>query len=208
MKQNQADRNLLIIFVVLAGLMAFMMLSGCSTGDTPVYIEQTTPTPTPSPVLTPVSGLSCNVYDLSVLQPANLPIFDSSPSQAIVGSTVAVSQPIASYMITGQVDFTTPQQILAGSGVAQTTWFAVDCTGKFDVTTGNVYSLSLNSDDGSQLLIDNTSIILNNGLHSATSKSASVAITPGTHTIELQYFQGPGQAVLQLYSNLSLEFHQ
>jgi hypothetical protein len=108
--------------------------------------------------------------------------------------------------MTEQINFSTQAAMLAGSGSTLTTWYALDCTGVFNVPATQVYNLTLNSDDGSQLLIDGVSIIDNDGEHSATSKSGSIALEAGQHSVELQYFQGPGVVELQLLSNIGMEF--
>jgi hypothetical protein len=108
----------------------------------------------------------------------------------------------------GTLDYTTPQEMLLGSGQIYTTWYALDCKGAFTVSATEVYGFMLNSDDGSALYIDGFQVIDNDGLHSATAKQASIALEAGIHTIELQYFQGPGSAILQLFSNVPINFYQ
>lgn len=162
----------------------------------------------PIPVLTPPAGLLCNLYDLSLSPPSMLPNFEPEASQAALNQGESVGPSIATWLMAEVIDFTTANAMQAGSGYSLETNYAMDCKGLFTASDTDIYDLSLNSDDGSQLLIDGASIILNDELHSAKSVSATVAITKGVHTVELQYFQGPGVAVLQLYSNLPMNFHQ
>jgi hypothetical protein len=166
-----------------------------------------TPTATPAPVAPTLSaGLLCNLYNLAASQPSSLPSFSPGGSQAVVSGQVPAGPIAVTFVMTEQINFSTQAAMLAGSGSTLTTWYALDCTGVFNVPATQVYNLTLNSDDGSQLLIDGVSIIDNDGEHSATSKSGSIALEAGQHSVELQYFQGPGVVELQLLSNIGMEF--
>ena len=162
-----------------------------------------TPTPTPTPLQ---SGLLCNLYNLAATQPTSLPNFNPEPSQTIVGSQTNAGPSVATWIMSSQIDFLTQQAMLSGSGQSLTTWYAIDCQGVFEATGTQDYLFTLNSDDGSALLIDGFTVIDNDGEHSAKAISGSIALEAGQHTIELQYFQGPGVAVLQLFSNITMEF--
>lgn len=180
--------------------MTFMLIAitACNTDSSSSFITSR-----------PAVGLSCNVWDLSANPPTVLPSFNpSGNSQAIVSGQEIVGVPTATYTITGPINFLTQATMLAGSGLTLTVNYALDCKGYFTSNVEQVYELTLNSDDGSQLLIDGFSIIDNDGEHAETSKSANIAATQGQHSIELQYFQGPGVVALQLFSNIGMEFYQ
>jgi PA14 domain len=162
-----------------------------------------TPTPTPAPL---AAGLSCNLYDLSITQPSALPSFNTGTTQVVVNGQVSAGPIVATFPMLGMINFPTSQTMLAGSGSTLTTWYALDCTGVFTVPTTQQYNLTLNSDDGSQLLVDGVSVVDDDGVHSATSKSGSVILESGQHSIELQYFQGPGNVELELLSNVDMVF--
>jgi hypothetical protein len=70
-------------------------------------------------------------------------------------------------------------------------WFAIDYTGRFWTETPGDYRFSLLSDDGSNLYIDNTLVIDNDGLHAPQERLATVNLTHGVHDIRVSYFQGP-----------------
>ena len=70
-------------------------------------------------------------------------------------------------------------------------WFAIDYTGRFWIDKPGLYRFALTSDDGSRLDIDDQTIVDNDGLHSAVTKSGSVELSGGIHRIRVQYFQGP-----------------
>jgi hypothetical protein len=201
----------ILLVVVLLIFLNFVV--GCSSHNSSSTVPTPSPSPSPGANLQPqggvLSGLSCNVYDLSVSMPQDLPNFNPTASQTILnGSQVSAGTPVSSFEMNAVIDFVTPQAILAGSYQTMTTWFALDCTGYMDVSEYSSYSFTINSDDGSQLLIDGLSVIDNDGLHAALPKQGDIVLPLGTHSVELQYFQGPGDAVLQLFSNLPVEFYQ
>jgi hypothetical protein len=70
-------------------------------------------------------------------------------------------------------------------------WFAIDYNGEFRVGVPARYQFRLLSDDGSKLFIDSKLVIDNDGTHGVRMKEGSISLTPGKHTIEVQYFQGP-----------------
>ncbi len=79
-------------------------------------------------------------------------------------------------------------------------WFALRYTGKFTVTAAGTYSFRLMSDDGSKLYIDGRLVIDNDGVHAPSDASGSVNLTAGSHTIVVEYFQGPAvEIALQLF---------
>jgi PA14 domain len=61
------------------------------------------------------------------------------------------------------------------------------------------YTFRLVSDDGAIVSIDGTSIIENDGVHSATEKTGPVHLVKGTHAIAVDYYQAVGSVALQLF---------
>lgn len=79
-------------------------------------------------------------------------------------------------------------------------WFGIVYTGKFGITKSGNYKFKLISDDGSKLWIDGKQVINNDGVHPPTDVEESVVLTAGTHTIRVEYFQGPrDELALQLF---------
>jgi hypothetical protein len=79
-------------------------------------------------------------------------------------------------------------------------WFAIRYTGAFEISLEGEYAFRLLSDDGSRLIIDGDLIIDNDGQHSPKSVSGAVYLNPSQHSIEVDYFQGPRDAIaLQLF---------
>jgi hypothetical protein len=70
-------------------------------------------------------------------------------------------------------------------------WFAIDYRGRFWIQKPGLYRFALTSDDGSRLDIDDQTVVDNDGIHPALTKSSSVELSGGIHRIRVQYFQGP-----------------
>ncbi len=62
----------------------------------------------------------------------------------------------------------------------------------------DVYTFSLNSDDGSRLWIDGKLVVDNDGLHGAVTKMGSAPLAKGAHKIEIGWFNQTGGAALDL----------
>lgn len=79
-------------------------------------------------------------------------------------------------------------------------WFGIEYTGFFKPIKTGKYLFKLVSDDGSQLFIDDSLFINNDGLHAATPVQGNVYLSNNLHSIKLRYFQGPRfQLGLQLF---------
>lgn len=76
--------------------------------------------------------------------------------------------------------------------------FAVRYAATFEVAQAGTYVFYLASDDGSRLFIDGREIIANDGLHAIVELSGSTALTSGTHTLELRFFEAGGDAAVDL----------
>ena len=78
--------------------------------------------------------------------------------------------------------------------------FGADLTGFFSVSTDGTYTFVINSDDGSEFLIDGKTVIDNGGSHGASPVSASVMLTAGVHPFEIQHFEeGTGGSGVDLF---------
>ncbi len=69
---------------------------------------------------------------------------------------------------------------------------------QLEVPVSGNYRFFLTSDDGSRLTIDNQQIINNDGTHTAQTKSTSVNLQSGLHSIEVDYFQATDKHTLIL----------
>lgn len=76
--------------------------------------------------------------------------------------------------------------------------FGLIFTGYFNAPSDGIYTFYLNADDGAVLLINNKTVIDNDGLHSAMEKSGQVALKKGAHLFELRFIEGGGGYTLEL----------
>ncbi len=82
---------------------------------------------------------------------------------------------------------------------AHDTHFGFRYTGFLKVPKRGVYQFAVTSDDGSRLLIDNQVVVDNDGLHSAREKTGLVALAPGLHSIQVDFFERDGGFDLKVY---------
>jgi hypothetical protein len=78
-------------------------------------------------------------------------------------------------------------------------WFLIDYTGSFITTTSGPYEFRLHSDDGSYLYVDNQLVIENDGKHAPASRSGTISLVAGTHSIKVRYAQTTDRMALQLF---------
>lgn len=91
--------------------------------------------------------------------------------------------------------FTAAQQAMLGY-----TDYAIDCNGYIDVPATGNYTLTMGSDDGSELIIDNQSVLNMPVLQPYATSSVTLPLYSGLHRVNVLYFQGPAVAIgLQLY---------
>jgi hypothetical protein len=69
-------------------------------------------------------------------------------------------------------------------------------TGWVTVPESGVWTFFTNSDEGSRLLIGNTVVVSNDGIHAMLEKSGSIALAAGTHAIRIEFFERTGSAGL------------
>ncbi len=76
--------------------------------------------------------------------------------------------------------------------------FGLRFRGAITVPADGEYTFWLNSDDGSQLLVDGRRLINNDGDHAPVEKSARVTLKAGPHSFSLLFFQSGGGHELNL----------
>ena len=79
--------------------------------------------------------------------------------------------------------------------------FSIDYQGFINIPADGIYTLSLNSDDGSKLFISEKLVIDNDGLHGPTTKSEDLALGKGLHSIRISFFENSGGNNLELLWN-------
>jgi hexosaminidase len=88
--------------------------------------------------------------------------------------------------------------VIGLSGAERAEQFGVRLTGFLRVPADAVYEFALLSDDGSVLRIAGQTVVDHDGPHSAREKTGAIALAAGLHPIDVSYFQGEGDRVLEL----------
>jgi hypothetical protein len=76
--------------------------------------------------------------------------------------------------------------------------FVTEAIGYLDITAAGSYDFRLTSDDGSRLLIDDTEVIDNGGVHGSTPKDGSVELAEGYRALRIEHFDSGGGQQLRL----------
>src|SRR5262249_2277664 len=76
--------------------------------------------------------------------------------------------------------------------------FGIQYTGTVTVSVPGTYTFSTNSDDGSDLRIDTTTVVSNDGFHGMLQVDGTIALAVGTHTLRVRYFEAGGGQALQV----------
>jgi mono/diheme cytochrome c family protein len=76
--------------------------------------------------------------------------------------------------------------------------YAVRFEGVFQIDSPGEYRFTLNSDDGSRLLVDGKRVVNNDGIHPAQVARGGARLTKGIHKVEVDFFQGGGGAELSV----------
>lgn len=76
--------------------------------------------------------------------------------------------------------------------------FGVQITGNIEVEEGGVFNFHIGGDDGVVLFINGEEVVDNDGLHGFRTRSGEIELEPGTHVIEVRYFENYGHAGLKV----------
>jgi hypothetical protein len=77
--------------------------------------------------------------------------------------------------------------------------FSVEWSGWLRIDRAGQYTFSTQSDDGSTVEIDGHLVVDNGGVHAATRRTATIAMTEGLHQIRLRFLQATG--VYEFYAS-------
>jgi hypothetical protein len=88
-------------------------------------------------------------------------------------------------------------QIWEGLGAPADNFLAV-LTGFLDLKEAGNYDFWTTSDDGSKLWIDNVLVVDNGGLHAPVKRMGTVNLSPGFHSIVVEFFEAGGGAFLEI----------
>jgi len=81
--------------------------------------------------------------------------------------------------------------------------FALSFTGYIKLPETDVYTFTIDSDDGTNLFIADRKLADNDGVHGMREMSGEIALEAGMHKIKLMYFQGRGGLGLNVYYQAS-----
>ena len=73
--------------------------------------------------------------------------------------------------------------------------FAIHFRAELEINIPGTYVFELSSDDGSQLYINGSLVVDNDGIHPAMSRRGRIRLGTGIHPVEIHYFQGPREAI-------------
>jgi len=130
------------------------------------------------PAATLPSGLRAEYFALN--DPVSLPNFD-------------LLTPIASEVVP-LLDYPSTGGVFAGSGLAENVGALF--TGYLNAPHAGLFTLSLESDDGSRLRIGDTVVVNNDFLHGMFEVFGTVALEKGWHPIRVEFFERGGGAGL------------
>ena len=77
--------------------------------------------------------------------------------------------------------------------------YAIQFSGYINIPVTGIYSFYINSDDGSQLYLDDQKLVDNDGSHGDLEKSGDKALSAGMHRFTVNYFQNEAGQNLQVY---------
>jgi YVTN family beta-propeller protein len=77
--------------------------------------------------------------------------------------------------------------------------FGLQFTGTLTVPQAGTYRFSTASDDGSDLRIDSTRVVNNDGLHALMEVEGTIALSAGTHSLRVRFFEKSGGEALNVY---------
>jgi hypothetical protein len=69
--------------------------------------------------------------------------------------------------------------------------YAVRCFTTLKIPHSGLHTFSITSDDGMRILLSNSPILQDDGLHAPRTTTAVVSLSSGTYPLEVQWFQGP-----------------
>ncbi len=154
--------------VLRAGLAGLVCMTVCEAADAQDDALVTEP------------GVSIRLYDIG------LPMTKLRP--LVPGQTPNVSK------VVPQLDLNSDRKDFAPLEY----FFLLHADGYLQIDTPGAYEFELTSDDGSALWIDGQKVIDNDLEHSARAMTGSIELSQSLHAVEVQFFQGVGDAVLTL----------
>ncbi len=150
--------------------------------------------------VTPVgTGLSGQYYNLTPTIVANAdPDFATltTLTTLLQNQTPAVTAPTTTGGAT-KIDFSNggtygTGQAFSTQGFTSISNFIVRYSGEINITTPGVTTFYTTSDDGSMLFVDGQTVVSNNAIQPAATRTGSINLTAGLHDITVAYYQVSG----------------
>ncbi len=207
---------------ILVGLAVLLLLLGSFAGgavavksgfelpwlaqSAPIVLPTATATATSTPLPTATLQPTATPRPTPTLVPTRAPTPRPTPTRVPVGTgllgtyfpNVTLSPPSASSHPDAVINFTTWASNPPIPGVASN--YSVRWTGFIVPLYTETYTFTTNSDDGVRLVVNNQLIVDNWTYHGATLNTGTISLTKGVrYPITLDYFQGGGDAVIQLF---------
>jgi hypothetical protein len=148
-----------------------------ASGTVDVVVE---PLRTPENPIGSSPGLVARYYALS--SPLQLPDFTALTPYA--SATVS------------DINFASTTGAFADSGRADNVGAVFE--GWIEVPSDGAWTFTLESDEGSRLLIGSEVVVANDGVHTMTSRSGMIGLAAGRHALRIEYFERTGSAGLLL----------
>ena len=147
------------------------------TASATVFVEMT-PLRAPENPVNPAPQLDARYFVLSA--PTALPQY-SAMTPYLTGAVA-------------QVAFNSTSGSFAGSGRSNDVGAVFE--GFLSVPAGGEWTLFLSSDDGSRLLVGDTLVVNNDGVHGMLEASGAIALAAGMHALRIEFFEATGGAGL------------
>lgn len=78
-------------------------------------------------------------------------------------------------------------------------FYALSFYGLIRIPADGLYDFELISDDGSRLMVDGTTVVMNDGVHGSKGVHGQVALQKGLHKLILNYFEYNGDEQLEIW---------
>lgn len=86
---------------------------------------------------------------------------------------------------------------VSGTSAAVNDFFGARISGLINITDADTYTFKTYADDGVRLRIDGVTVISDDTYHPEQTRFGAIALAPGSHSIELLFFEGGGEASLE-----------
>ncbi|GFE66757.1 PA14 domain-containing protein [Litoreibacter roseus] len=98
--------------------------------------------------------------------------------------------------VTSEINYTNGRGSFWDGGSTDT--FGVKISGNVEVEEAGSFTFLLGGDDGAMLFVNGEPVVNNDGLHGFRTRTGEIELEPGTHHIEVRYFENYGRAGLKL----------